>query len=146
MFERFTEQARRALVVAQEEARARNHEFLGTEHVLLAVLREPEGGATKALEALGISAEQVRGKLEAEMTGAGDTAAAAPPFTPQAKKVLEGALREALDLGDETIGTEHLLLGLLREGEGTAAQVLVGLGADLEHTRREVARRGNPSS
>jgi ATP-dependent Clp protease ATP-binding subunit ClpC len=146
MFERFTEQARRALVVAQEEARVRNHDFLGTEHVLLALLREPEGGAGKALQALGISVKQVRGKIEAEMTAAAGTATSAPPFTPQAKKVLEGALREALDLRDKTIGTEHLLLGLLREGEGTAAQVLVGLGADLEHTRREVARLGDHPS
>ncbi len=145
MFERFTDQARRALVVAQEEARARNHDFVGTEHVLLAVLRQPEGGAVKALEALGISAEQVQGKVEAEMGASGGTAAGAPPFTAQAKKVLEGALREALDMRAKTIGTEHLLLGLLREGEGTAAQVLVGLGADLDRTRREVARLGNPS-
>ncbi|MGH9284740.1 MAG: ATP-dependent Clp protease ATP-binding subunit, partial [Acidimicrobiales bacterium] len=138
MFERFTDRARRVLVLAQEEARLLNHNFLGTEHILLGLIHEGEGVAAKALESLGISLEAVREKVEETIGPAGTTASGAPPFTPRAKKVLELSLREALQLGHNYIGTEHLLLGLIREGEGVAAQVLQNLGADLSRVRQQV--------
>jgi ATP-dependent Clp protease ATP-binding subunit ClpC len=139
MFERFTDRARRVLVLAQEEARLLNHGFIGTEHILLGLIHEGEGLAAKALESLGISLEAVREKVEETIGPAGSTGpSASPPFTPRAKKVLELSLREALQLGHNYIGTEHILLGLVREGEGVAAQVLVSLGADLPRVRQKV--------
>ena len=124
MFERFTDRARRVLVLAQEEARLLNHSFIGTEHILLGLIHEGEGLAAKALESLGISLEAVREKVEETIGPAGSAPTGSPPFTPRAKKVLELSLREALQLGHNYIGTEHMLLGLVREGEGVAAQVL----------------------
>ena len=128
MFERFTDRARRVVVLAQEEARMLNHNYIGTEHILLGLIHEGEGVAAKALESLGISLEAVRSQVE-EIIGQGQQAPSGHiPFTPRAKKVLELSLREALQLGHNYIGTEHILLGLIREGEGVAAQVLVKLG------------------
>ena len=138
MFERFTDRARRVLVLAQEEARLLNHSFIGTEHILLGLIHEGEGVAAKALESLGISLEAVREKVEETMGVAGTAPSGSPPFTPRAKKVLELSLREALQLGHSYIGTEHMLLGLVREGEGVAATVLVSLGADLGRVRQQV--------
>jgi len=138
MFERFTDRARRVVVLAQEEARMLNHNYIGTEHILLGLIHEGEGVAAKALEALGISLEAVRSQVE-EIIGQGKQAPSGHiPFTPRAKKVLELSLREALQLGHNYIGTEHILLGLIREGEGVAAQVLVKLGADLNRVRQQV--------
>jgi ATP-dependent Clp protease ATP-binding subunit ClpA len=138
MFERFTDRARRVVVLAQEEARMLNHNYIGTEHILLGLIHEGEGVAAKALESLGISLEAVRQQVE-EIIGQGQQAPSGHiPFTPRAKKVLELSLREALQLGHNYIGTEHILLGLIREGEGVAAQVLVGLGADLNRVRQQV--------
>ncbi|HEX6675089.1 MAG TPA: ATP-dependent Clp protease ATP-binding subunit [Actinomycetes bacterium] len=138
MFERFTDRARRVVVLAQEEARLLNHNYIGTEHILLGLIHEGEGVAAKALESLGISLEAVRAQVE-EIIGQGQTAPTGHiPFTPRAKKVLELSLREALQLGHNYIGTEHILLGLIREGEGVAAQVLVKLGADLSRVRQQV--------
>ena len=138
MFERFTDRARRVLVLAQEEARLLNHSFIGTEHILLGLIHEGEGLAAKALESLGISLEAVREKVEETIGPAGTAPTGSPPFTPRAKKVLELSLREALQLGHNYIGTEHMLLGLVREGEGVAAQVLQSLGADLPRVRQQV--------
>ena len=138
MFERFTDRARRVVVLAQEEARLLNHNYIGTEHILLGLIHEGEGVAAKALESLGISLEAVRNQVE-EIIGHGGTSPSGHiPFTPRAKKVLELSLREALQLGHNYIGTEHILLGLIREGEGVAAQVLVKLGADLSRVRQQV--------
>ena len=138
MFERFTDRARRVVVLAQEEARMLNHNYIGTEHILLGLIHEGEGVAAKALEALTISLEGVRAQVE-EIIGQGQQAPSGHiPFTPRAKKVLELSLREALQLGHNYIGTEHILLGLIREGEGVAAQVLVKLGADLNRVRQQV--------
>src|SRR3712207_3017938 len=138
MFERFTDRARRVVVLAQEEARLLNHNYIGTEHILLGLIHEGEGVAAKALESLGISLEAVRAQVE-EIIGQGQQAPSGHiPFTPRAKKVLELSLREALQLGHNYIGTEHILLGLIREGEGVAAQVLVKLGADLSRVRQQV--------
>ena len=138
MFERFTDRARRVVVLAQEEARMLNHNYIGTEHILLGLIHEGEGVAAKALESLGISLEAVRSQVE-EIIGQGQQAPSGHiPFTPRAKKVLELSLREALQLGHNYIGTEHILLGLIREGEGVAAQVLVKLGADLGRVRQQV--------
>ena len=138
MFERFTDRARRVVVLAQEEARMLNHNYIGTEHILLGLIHEGEGVAAKALESLGISLEAVRQQVE-EIIGQGQQAPSGHiPFTPRAKKVLELSLREALQLGHNYIGTEHILLGLIREGEGVAAQVLVQLGADLNRVRQQV--------
>ena len=138
MFERFTDRARRVVVLAQEEARMLNHNYIGTEHILLGLIHEGEGVAAKALESLGISLEGVRSQVE-EIIGQGQQAPSGHiPFTPRAKKVLELSLREALQLGHNYIGTEHILLGLIREGEGVAAQVLVKLGADLNRVRQQV--------
>ena len=136
MFERFTDRARRVVVLAQEEARMLNHNYIGTEHILLGLIHEGEGVAAKALESMGISLESVRQQVE-EIIGQGQQAPSGHiPFTPRAKKVLELSLREALQLGHNYIGTEHILLGLIREGEGVAAQVLVKLGADLNKVRQ----------
>jgi ATP-dependent Clp protease ATP-binding subunit ClpA len=138
VFERFTDRARRVVVLAQEESRRLDHNFIGTEHILLGLIDEGEGVAAQALAALDIRLEAVRAKVE-EIVGRGDsTPSGHIPFTPRAKKVLELSLREALQLGHSYIGTEHLLLGLIREGEGVAATVLVGLGADLESVRQKV--------
>jgi len=137
MFERFTDRARRVVVLAQEEARLLNHNYIGTEHILLGLLREGEGVACMALAKLGISLEAVRTQV-AEIIGHGGSSPSGHiPFTPRAKKVLELSLREALQLGHDYIGTEHILLGLLREGEGVAAQVLVKLGANLSSVRQQ---------
>ncbi len=138
MFEKFTDKARRVVVLAQEEAKLLNHNYIGTEHILLGLIHEGEGVAAKALEALGINLEGVREQVQ-EIIGQGQQAPTGHiPFTPRAKKVLELSLREALQLGHSYIGTEHLLLGLIREGEGVAAQVLTKLGADTNKVRQQV--------
>src|SRR5476651_1668058 len=138
MFERFTDRARRVVVLAQEEAKMLNHNYIGTEHILLGLIHEGEGVAAKALESLGISLDAVREQVQ-DIIGQGQNAPSGHiPFTPRAKKVLELSLREALQLGHNYIGTEHILLGLIREGEGVAAQVLVKLGADLSRVRQQV--------
>ena len=138
MFERFTDRARRVIVLAQEEARGLNHNYIGTEHILLGLIHEGEGVAAKALESMGISLEAVRQEVE-EIIGQGtEPPVGHIPFTPRAKKVLELSLREGLQMGHKYIGTEFLLLGLIREGEGVAAQVLVKLGADLPRVRQQV--------
>ena len=136
LFERFTDRARRVVVLAQEEARLLNHNYIGTEHILLGLIHEGEGVAAKALE-LGISLEAVRHQVE-EIIGRGVRPRAVTSHSRRAKKVLELSLREALQLGHSYIGTEHILLGLIREGEGVAAQVLVKLGADLSRVRQQV--------
>ena len=138
MFERFTDRARRVVVLAQEEARLLNHSYIGTEHILLGLIHEGEGVAAKALESLSISLEAVRAQVEEIIGQGGSSPSGHIPFTPRAKKVLELSLREALQLGHNYIGTEHILLGLLREGEGVATQVLVKLGADLGRVRQQV--------
>jgi ATP-dependent Clp protease ATP-binding subunit ClpC len=138
MFERFTDRARRVVVLAQEEARHLHHDYIGTEHLLLGLIHEGEGVAARALESLGISLEAVRAQVT-EIIGQGQSAPTGHiPFTPRAKKVLELSLREALELGHNYIGTEHILLGLVREGEGVAAQILVRLGADRDRVREQV--------
>ena len=146
MFERFTDRARRVVVLAQEEARRLGHGHIGTEHILLGLILEEDGVAGRALRAFGIGGERVRNDVE-EIIGRGDEAPGGHiPFTPRAKKVLELSLREALGLHHTYIGTEHILLGLIREGEGVAAQVLTGQGARLEAVRAQViallGRRG----
>ena len=138
MFERFTDRARRVVVLAQEEARLLHHNWIGTEHILLGLIHEADGVGAKALEQLGISLEAVRGKVQAIIGEGGGAPTGHIPFTPRAKKVLELSLREALQLGHNYIGTEHILLGLIREGEGVGAQVLVNLGADLSVVRQQV--------
>src|SRR5437762_12267146 len=138
MFERFTDRARRVVVLAQEEARMLNHNYIGTEHLLLGLIHEGEGVAAKALESMNISLEAVRSQVE-DIIGQGQAAPTGHlPFTPRAKKVLELSLREALKRGHNYIGTEHMLLGLVREGQGVAAQVLHKLGADLDRVRQQV--------
>jgi ATP-dependent Clp protease ATP-binding subunit ClpC len=138
MFQRFTDRARRVVVLAQDEARELNHSYIGTEHILLGLVHEGEGVAAKALSSLGVGLEAVRHQVE-EVIGRGEgTPPGHIPFTPRAKKVLELSLRESLQLGHDYIGTEHILLGLLREGDGVAAQVLVLMGADLNRVRRQV--------
>jgi prophage maintenance system killer protein len=139
-FERFTDRARRVVVLAHEEARMLNHNYIGTEHILLGLIHEGEGVAAKALESLGISLEAVRQQVE-EIIGQGQQAPSGHiPFTPRAKKVLQLSREEALNLGHNYIGTEHILLGLIREGGGVAAQVLVKLGADLNRVRQQVTQ------
>ena len=140
MFERFTDRARRVVVLAQEEARLLNHNYIGTEHILLGLIAEAEGVAAKVLHGLGISGNAVRDKVESIIGEGGSSPSGHIPFTPRAKKVLELSLREALQLGHNYIGTEHILLGLVREGEGVAAQVLVNLGADLSAVRHAVVQ------
>jgi ATP-dependent Clp protease ATP-binding subunit ClpC len=138
MFERFTDRARRVVVLAQEEARMLNHNYIGTEHILLGLIHEGEGVAAKALESLGISLEAVRQQVE-EIIGQGQSEPTVHiPFTPRAKKVLELSLREALQLGHNYIGTEHILLGLIREGEGVGAEVLTKQGATLDRVRLQL--------
>jgi Clp amino terminal domain, pathogenicity island component/UvrB/uvrC motif len=138
MLERFTDRARRAVQLAEEEARMLDHNYIGTEHILLGLIREGEGVAAKALESLGISLDAVRQQVE-EIIGRGQQVPFdVIPFTPRSKKVLELSLRESLQLGHNYIGTEHILLGLIREGDGVAAQVLVKLGADPNRVRQQV--------
>ncbi len=138
MFERFTDRARQAILLAQEEARMLNHDYIGTEHILLGLIHEGEGVAAKVLESLGISLDAVRQQVE-EIIGPGQQAPSGHiPFTPRAEEVLELAQREARALGHDYMGTEHILLGLIREGGGVAAQVLVKLGADLNRVRQQV--------
>ena len=146
MFQRFSDSARRVVVLAQEEARKLNHNYIGTEHLLLGLIQEGEGVAAKALETFQVNLEAVRSQV-VEVIGRGSS----PPsghiqFTPRAKKVLELSLREALQLGHNYIGTEHILLGLIREGEGVAAKVLVKLGVDLERLRNQVLKSLTGSS
>ncbi len=138
VFERFTDRARRVVVLAQEEARMLNHNYIGTEHILLGLVRERDGVAAKALDSLNIKLDAVRREVEDAIGQGQATPAGHIPFTPRAKKVLELSLREALQLGHNYIGTEHILLGLIREGEGVAAQVLQKLGADLDRVRQTV--------
>lgn len=139
MFDRFTDRARRVLVLAQDEARLLNHNYLGTEHLLLGLISEREGIAAKALEAIGISLGSAEQSVK-EIIGVGSTppSGTPPPFTPRGRKVLELAFKEALQLGHTYIGTEHILLGLIREGEGVGALVLQNLGADLGRVRHTV--------
>ena len=140
MFERFTDRARRVVVFAQDEARMFNHTYTGTEHLLLGLIHEEEGVAARALKTLGVSLDETRRKVE-DIIGRGEAAPTGHiPFTPRAKKVLELSLREAQQLGHNYIGTEHILLGLLREGDGVAAQVLVRSGVNLDRARQEVIR------
>jgi ATP-dependent Clp protease ATP-binding subunit ClpC len=138
VFERFTDRARRVLVLAQEEARLLNHSFIGTEHILLGLIGEADGLAAQALTTLGITPEAVRRKVEETIGMAGTAPSGSPPFTPRAKKVLELSLREALQLGHSYIGTEHLLLGLIREGDGVAVTIIQDLGVELGQLRQEV--------
>ncbi len=139
MFERYTDRACRVLVLAQEEARRLNHGFLGTEHILLGLIHEGEGVAAMTLSSLGIDLDKARAEVTKLLTPqAPQAGSGSPPFTPRTKKVLELSLREALQLGHRYIGTEHLLLGLLREGEGVAVQVMTALGADLAVVRHRV--------
>jgi ATP-dependent Clp protease ATP-binding subunit ClpC len=139
MFERFTDRARRVIVDAQNEARSLGHNYIGPEHILLGLIHEGDGVGAKALESMQISTDTVQGRIE-EITGRGQAPSTTGhiPFTPRAKKVLELSLREALQFGHNYIGTEHILLGLIHEGDGIAAQVLVGLGVDLDRTRQVV--------
>src|SRR6266496_2988362 len=138
MFERFTDRARRVVVLAQEEARLLNHNYIGTEHLLVGMVHEGEGVAAEALEQVGVSLASVRAEVE-KIIGRGDEYPGVHiPFTRRAKKVLELSLREALQLGHNYIGTEHILLGLIREGDGVAAQVLTKLGVDLTRARQQV--------
>ena len=140
MFERFTDRARRVVVLAQEEARLLNHNYIGTEHILLGLVHDRTGVATQALESMGVSLEAVRAEVEEIIGPGGSPPGEHIPFTPRAKKVLEMSLREALQLGHDYIGTEHILLGLIREGEGVAAQVLAKLGVGLREVREQVVQ------
>ena len=146
MFERFTEQARKVVVLAQEEARHFNHNYIGTEHLLLGLLREGEGAAAGALKAANVSLGDLRGRLESIVGYGEEGMGGQAPFTPRSKKVLEHALREALDLGHGYIGTGHLLLGLVRESEGVAARMFSDLNVEPDEVRREVVRRIGESS
>jgi ATP-dependent Clp protease ATP-binding subunit ClpC len=138
LFERFTDRAKRVMVLAQEEARMLNHNYIGTEHMLLGLIHEGDGVAAKALETLNISLEAVRRQVE-EAIGQGQAAPTGHiPFTPRAKKVVELSLRESLQLHHDYIGTEHILLGLIREGDGVAAEILRKLGARLDRVRETV--------
>jgi ATP-dependent Clp protease ATP-binding subunit ClpC len=140
VFERFTDRARQVIVLAQDEARGLKHNYLGTEHILLGLLREEEGLAARVLDSLDITVEEVRPQV-ARIVGQGDEATAGQiPFAPRAKKVLELAQREALSLGHTYIGTEHILLGLVRENEGTAARILLDFDADAEKIRNDIIR------
>jgi ATP-dependent Clp protease ATP-binding subunit ClpC len=147
MFERFTDRARRVVVLAQDEARNLGHNYIGTEHILLALVDEGHGVAARALEAMGVSQDAVRQRVE-EIIGRGAGASEGHiPFTPRSKTVLEMSLREALQLGHHYIGTEHILLGLIREGDGVGAQVLADLGVDLNRARQQVIQllHGRPA-
>jgi ATP-dependent Clp protease ATP-binding subunit ClpC len=134
VFERFTDQARRVVILAQEEGRMLNHHYVGTEHILLGLIHEGEGVAAKALESRNVSLEAVRRQVEELVGRGGSPPTGEVPFSPRAKKVLELSLREALQLGHNYVGTEHILLGLIREGEGVASQVLEMLSADLNRS------------
>ncbi len=138
MFERFTARARRVLVLAQEEARLLNHSFIGTEHILLGLIHEGDGIAAKALERNGITLEAVRDRVEEIVGKAGTPGGGSAPFSPRAKKVLELSLREALQYNHSYIGTEHMLLGLIREEEGVGAKVIEGLGVDLDYLYSDI--------
>ena len=140
MFERFTDRARRVVVLAQEEARMLNHDYIGTEHLLLGLIHEGDGVAAKVMESLGISLEEVRQQVSAMITSGQQAASGHLPFSPQLKNVLELALREAGQLGHDYIGTEHLLLGIVRERDSVAAQVLVRLGADVNRVGQQVSQ------
>ncbi|HZR51669.1 MAG TPA: Clp protease N-terminal domain-containing protein [Streptosporangiaceae bacterium] len=140
MFERFTERARRTIVIAQEEARRLDHNYIGTEHILLGLIREDQGLASHALRAMGLDLDQLREEIEARTGRGSSTPSGHIPFTPQAKKSLELSLRESVQLGAGYIGTEHLLLGMIKEGEGPAAQVLAAHGVALDAARGTVAR------
>jgi ATP-dependent Clp protease ATP-binding subunit ClpA len=140
MFERFSDRARRVIVLSQEEARLLNHNYIGTEHILLGLIAETEGVAARALVSLGVKLDTVRHEVEEIIGQGGSPPSGHIPFTPRAKKVLELSLREAMQLGHNYIGTEHILLGLVREGEGVACQVLVKLGASLPKVRARVVR------
>src|SRR5919108_5308697 len=143
MFERFTERARQVVVLAQDEARAFKHNYIGTEHLLLGLLREEEGLAARVLDALDVTIEEVRAQV-ARIIGQGDEFKTGQiPFTPRAKKVLELALREALSLGHDYIGTEHILLGIARENEGVAARILLDFDARLKKVMKEITQRGD---
>ena len=140
MFERFTERARQVTVLAQDEARTLRHDYIGTEHILLGLLREEEGLAARVLESLDITVERVRGQV-VRIVGSGEEVTSGQiPFTPRAKKVLEMALREALSLGHNYIGTEHILLAIARENDGVASRILLDFDADAEKIRSEVLR------
>jgi Clp amino terminal domain, pathogenicity island component len=140
VFERFTQDARQVVVLAQDESRALGHNYIGTEHILLGLLREKQGLAARVLQSLDVMVEEVRAQV-ARIVGQGDqTTGGQIPFTPRAKKVLELSLREALSLGENEIGTEHILLGLVRENEGVAARILLDFGADAEKIRNHVIR------
>jgi ATP-dependent Clp protease ATP-binding subunit ClpC len=140
MFERFTERARQVVVLAQDEARTLKHNYIGTEHILLGLLREEEGLAARVLDSLDITVEEVRAQV-ARIVGQGDEVTTGQiPFTPRAKKVLELALREALSLGHNYLGTEHILLGLVRDNEGVAARIPLDFDADAEKIRNEIIR------
>jgi ATP-dependent Clp protease ATP-binding subunit ClpC len=141
MFERFTDRARRVLVLAQEEARDLASAFIGTEHLLLGLIREREGVASEVLDTLGVTYELVREKVEGTIDTVMEPSSASPPFTPRVKKVLEFSLRESLHLGHNYVGTEHLLLGLVREGNGVAARILDDLGADMARVSTQVVER-----
>jgi ATP-dependent Clp protease ATP-binding subunit ClpC len=140
MFERFTERARKVVVLAQDEARHFNHNYIGTEHLLLGLLREDEGVAAQALSSLNVALDEVREQVESIVGYGEEGTGAQAPFTPRSKKVLELALREALQLGHNYIGTEHILLGLVRESEGVAARVLSNLDVDPDKVRRKIVR------
>jgi ATP-dependent Clp protease ATP-binding subunit ClpA len=141
MFERFTDRARRVVVLAQEEARLLRHNYIGTEHILLGLIHEHDGVAAKALDQLGVSLDAVRDRVQSIIGEGADSPGSHIPFTPRSKKVLELSFREALQLGHNYIGTEHILLGLVREGDGVGAQVLMTLGADLSAVRQAVVQQ-----
>jgi len=138
MFQRFTDRARRVLVYAQEEVRDLDHAFIGTEHVLLGLIREGDGVAAKALDALGVSYDVVREKVTELTELATNSSSGSPPFTPRAKKVMEMSLREAMQLGHSYIGTEHLLLGIVRQGDGAAVRILSDLGVEMSDIQTQV--------
>ena len=139
MFNKFTERARKVILLAKEEAKRFNHDYIGTEHILLGLIREGEGVAAAVLQKLGLSPEKIRLEVEKLVQSGPSTMVSGDiPFTPKAKKVIELAMEEARSLGHNYIGTEHLLLGLIREGEGVASQVLMNLGLDLNRVRNEV--------
>jgi len=145
MFEHFTDRAMKAISLAQDEVRSRNHGFLGTEHMLLGMLVEPEALGPRTLVALNISLDDVRMRVQEVLAPKGVVYIASPPFTPRMKKVFELSFQESLGLGHDHIGTEHILLGLLRDGGGVAAGILESLGADLAGARREVPKLVRPS-
>jgi len=146
MFERFTDRSRRVLVIAQDEARDLGDAFIGTEHILLGLIRETDGMAARALVAAGVTYEAARERVKETRIATSKPSPCAPPFTPQAKKVLELSLREALQLGHSYIGTEHILLGLMREGEDMGVQILLDLGVDLQQVREDLsAKMSGPS-